>query len=250
MMTSAEMKFVVPKGWGVNEEVMSDGSSVFTIKPDDTTFHQRKGIFKLVPASQLSLDDDWMKHQPMTKQEENFRDMVETAIKSGLKDFWRPVCDPSFDDNGHICFELGKRPAVGKSYNWWEKNTKDFCPERGSRLGTKSEYVAFLAVLIKELVAAGKSSEWAWNSVCYDSEELGHYCNSTNSKHVLEDAGSREICGFFDLANTYKILAEDEENGYFWLAGGCYDFNSHYHALTALYHDKNRIQLIEHQYHK
>ena len=55
------------------------------------------GIFKLVPASQLSLEDRWMKYQPKTNAERHFKELVETAIKKGLKDFWRPVCDPSFN---------------------------------------------------------------------------------------------------------------------------------------------------------
>lgn len=238
MMTSAEMKFVVPKGWVVNEKVMPDGSRVFTAKPDDTTCHQRKGIFKLVPASQLSLEDGWMKHQPKTEAERNFKELVETAIKRGLKDFWRPVCDPSFDDNGRICYEPGKMPAVGENYNWWAKTAKEFKPEKESRLGTKTEYIAFLAVLIKELVNSGKSVKWAWNAVCNNSKELGHYWNSENAKHAFEDTGSREICGWCDLANSFKILAEDEKAGGFWLAGGNYYYFSYDYPLAASSHNR------------
>ena len=102
-------------------------------------------------------------------------------------------------------------------------------PESGSRIGTKSEYIAFLATLIKELVASGKSLEWAWNAVCNDSKELGNYWIYKDGKHYIEieTAGSREICGWYDLANTRKILAKDEEvDGFeYWLAGG--DYRSH-----------------------
>ena len=241
-MTSTEMKFVVPSGWVVKEEVMLDGSRVFTVKPvttttEEDTCHQREGIFKKVPVSKLRLDDSFMKHQPTTKAEQEFKEMVETVIKGGLKDFWRPVMDPSFDDNGRICYEPSKMPAVCKNYNWWAKNAKKFKPEWGSRLGTKTEYIAFLAVLIKELVAFGKSIAWAWNAVCNDSMELGHYWNSKNAtQDAFEDTGSREICGFFDLANTAKILAEDEEDGGFWLASGCCNELSSESPLADLYH--------------
>lgn len=203
--------------------------------------HERKGLFKLVPASKLSLGDDFLKYQPKTEREQKLKELVETAIKRGLKDFWRPVCDPSFDYKGCICYEPGNMPAVGKSYNWWAKTAKEFKPEQGSRLGTKSEYIAFLAVLIKELVASGKSIEWAWNAVCNDSKEMGHYNNSKDAKHRLELTGNREICGFFDLANIYKLLAEDKEDEYggYWVASGCYYdyYDSHDYPLATLAHD-------------
>ena len=238
-MCNNELKIMVPKGWVVNEEVMSDGSRVFTVKldtatADDTACNQREGIFKLVPASKLRLDDSFMNHSPKTSREKIFKDMVEIAIKNGLKDFWRPIMDPSFDADGGICYQAGNKPAVGKSYNWWKKTAKNFCPERKSRLGTKAEYVAFLAVLIKELVASsGKSVEWAWNAVCNDSRELGHYWNSKDGKNVFETTGCREICGFFDLANICKMVAIDEVN--FCRASGKYDDNGYYFPLSDLW---------------
>ena len=244
-MNNNELKIMVPNGWVVSEEVMSAGSRMLVIKPDtatadDTAFNKWEGIFKKVHASELRLDDAFMKHQPKTEAEKRFKERVQKVIKAGLRDFWRPVCDPSFDGNGGICFEPGKKPAVGKSYNWWAKAAKEFKPEQGSRLGTKNEYIAFLAVLIKELVNSGKSVEWAWNAVCNDSKELGHYWNSKNAKHAFENTGSREICGFFDLANTYKILAEDEEAGGFWLASGNYVSNDNLSPLADLFHDDGR----------
>ena len=239
MKTSAEFEIKVSGGRITKAQVMPDGSckvmvELVTTTTEDTTCHQLESIFKRVPASELRLDDAFMKYQPKTNAERNFKELVETAIKNGLKDFWRPVYDPSFDDNGRIYYEPGKMPAVGKSYNWWEKNAKAFCPERGSRLGTKSEYVAFLAVLIKDLVASGWKVSDAWNAVCCDSKELGHYRNSKDAKHAFETTGSRDICGWYDLANSYKILAEDEEAGGFWLAGGCYYYYSDYVPLAVL----------------
>ena len=193
-----------------------------TVGFENKEFFIREDVFVKVPVSELSLDDEFLKHRPKTKKEQEFKAWVKKAIKKGVKDFYRPKYDPHFDDDGHICYGPGKMPAVGKSYNWWEENAKNFWPERGSRLGTKTEYIAFLAVLIKELVDSGKSVEWAWNAVCNDSNEFGHYWHSKNAKHAFEDTGSREICGFYDLANTCKFLAEHKGNDYFWLASGAY----------------------------
>ena len=172
----------------------------------------------LVEASKLSLKDLFMRHKPKTEEEKEFKETLTEVIKNGIEDFYRPAMDPSFADK--VCTKIhyiaGERPAVGKSYNWWEETVKDsdFC------LGTKAQYVAFLGVLIKMLVAKGWTCCEAWDAVCNDSKKLGHYRDSDDAKHHFEDTGSREICGFFDLANTYKILAKDEETGDFWWAGG------------------------------
>ena len=96
-----------------------------------------------------------------------------------------------------------------------------------SRLGSRMEYVAFLGVLIKILVAEGWDVETAWDAVCNDSSKLGHYATSEDAKNQLEPTGSRKIGEFYDLANTYKILAMDDEEiderKGFWLAGGAYN---------------------------
>ena len=197
------------------------------------------GQVLLVEASTLSLDDKFMKYKPQTKQEKAFKKLISKAIKSELKDFYRPVCDPSFnDDMTGICYEFGKKPAVGKSYNWWANTAKEFM--QNSRLGTRYEYVAFLGLLIKKLVESGWSISTSWRAVCTDSIELGNYLNSDYEKFSLEDTGSREVYGFYDLANTLKILAEDKKAGSFWVAGGCYGCNSYYSPLARLRHDDRR----------
>jgi hypothetical protein len=96
--------------------------------------------FVLVPASTLSLTDKFMVlHTPYDEREKVFKELLTDVIKSGVSDFYRPKLDPSLDANDKICYQTGLKPAVGKSYNWWKKNAKEFCPERKSRLGTKSE---------------------------------------------------------------------------------------------------------------
>lgn len=193
---------------------------------DDTTF-------VLIEASKLSLKDKFLKYEPQTHNQEEFKKDLTSAIKSGLLDFYRPIYDPSIDENGNIVFVAGKKPAVGHSYNWWVEAAKKYVSDHKIRLGTKNEYVAFLGVLIKKLVIGGWSIADAWEAVCDDSRMLGHYLNSQNSKRNFEKTGSREICGFFDLANTFKILAWDDEAGGFWLASG----NS--------YGDSNRYPLAD-----
>ena len=216
----------------VNQELSED---VGVMEQADTFEKPCDDVFVLVEASKLSLSDRFMKHSPKNEREKKFKELLKKVIKKGINDFYRMKYDPSFNGDGTgVTFEAGNKPAVGKSYNWWKKVAKEFMPEQNSRLGTKSEYVAFLGVLIKKLVEGEKwSVAKAWDAVCNNSKELGHYWDSEDAKHELEETGMREICGFFDLVNTCKILAEDEDD--FWLAGGDYVSDSGIIPLADLY---------------
>ncbi len=228
MKTTAEMKIEVSNARISNAIIMPDGSCKLKLEVEMATQEQNDNENAnddciLVEASKLSLKDIFMSHKPKTGAEKKFKAILTEVIKTGIEDFYRPAMDPSFaeKEKTKIHYVAGERPAVGKSYNWWEETIKDskWC------FGTKAQYVAFLGILIKMLVAKGWTCCEAWDAVCNNSKNLGHYRNSDNAKHQFEDTGSREICGFFDLANTYKILAEDEAAGGFWLASGNYNNN-------------------------
>lgn len=183
----------------------------------------RSVLCKQIPASSLTVEDTFLQKEPSTTMQKRFKKELLIAINSGIQDFFRPVMDPSavYD---RLQYEAGNLPAIGYSYNWWKKKSKTFMPEHGSRLGTKSEYIAFLGCLMKELHAKGMSLEKVWHIVCDDSRELGHYRNSVNHRFAYEPTGSRSVCEFYDLANTAKILTEDfsKKTGTFWYAGGVY----------------------------
>lgn len=246
MKTTAEIEIEVSKGRITEAYVMPDGKcklviEVAALKDTCTVSTYLSDAFVKVEASKLSFEDEFMRHQPKTKAEQRLMEMIKDVIKRGPKDFWRPKYDPSFNKAGTgICYQLDMEPAVGKSYNWWEKVAQKFNSECKSRLGTKSEYIAFLAVLIKKLVKNDWAVENAWHAVCNDSKKLGHYWNSENAIKAFEPTGYRPIYGFFDLANTYKILAEDEESGGFWLASGNYDCGSNGSPLADLSHHDDR----------
>ena len=254
--TTTELEIKISGGRITNAKVLDNGICKLTIETaaqkeptievvvqEKTVVEKLQDTFVLVEASKLSLDDEFMKYKPKTEGEEKFKKDLTEAIKKGVKDFWAPRCDPSFNEDGTgICYVEGKRPAVGKSYNWWEKAAKEFCPERQSHLGIKSERVAFLGWYIKKLIKSGWRMEDAWYAVCNDSKKLGHYWNSENAKHAFEKTGSREVCGFCDLANTYKILAKDERAGGFWLAGGGDCIDSDFFPLAVLVRVRNFSQ--------
>lgn len=175
----------------------------------------------LVEASQLSLKDEFMQHKPKTPQEKKLKESLTEVIVNGVKDFYTSYTDPSFvdDKKTRVTIGVGRKPAVGKSYNWWKEYLKDtvWC------IGTKEQYIAFLGVLIKKLVT---NNGWrvgkAWNAVCNDSRELGIYFDSKDVNYSEEYAktGTGEICGFTDLANTRKFFAEDTGGYYYWTTAG------------------------------
>ena len=183
-------------------------------------------MFPIVEASKLSLDDEFLKYEPETYHQEWLKETLMVGIKTGLKDFRRPAMDPSFKDD-KIVYEASLMPAVGKSCNWWHENAKKFMPVRNSRLGTEIQYAAFLGVLIKYLInEMGYTVSEAWEAVGEDSKELGHYWNSENAKHDYEATGRRPIGLFFDLANTHKILGDDDGSVCWFAGGNCKNYSS------------------------
>ena len=192
----------------------------------------------LIEAEKLSVDDKFMKHRPRTVKEKDTKQLILEAINSKVKNFYRPIMDPTLC-YGEIEFIAGKKPAVGKSYNYWSEAVKRYIPTLNTRLGTRLEYGAFLGVLIKELVKMGMTVKGAWNVVCNDSKKLGHYHNSKNGQYALEPTCSRCVCGFYDLGNTYKILAKDTDDDDFYLAGGSYQGPGFYHTIATLRKDSS-----------
>ena len=191
-------------------------------------------VFVLCKASKLSLNDKFMKYEPRTKNEKEFKELLEKAIKNGVRDFYRPKFDPSIDEQGKIFYGKGNTPVVGKTYAWWKEKADNFWPKRKSRIGRHDEYIAFLGTVIKKLLKVGWGIEDAWNAVCNDSAVLGHYWNSPNNKcRCIEPTGSREVAGFFDLANTHKILSNGK-GGIYTAGGSAYD-DGDYTPLASLW---------------
>jgi len=189
----------------------------------------------LVEAEKLSEADSFMKHKPRNAAEKTIKKLIAKAIAAGVKNFYKPKCDPSFNEDG-ICFVPNRKPALGKSYDWWEKAAKEYNPKRNSRIGTQLEYASFLGVLIKQMMEDGCAIDVAWDIICSNSCEMGHYKDSENAQKAFELTGSREVFGFCDLANTYKMLAADKHLGGFWLSCGDYNCSGSSNPLSFFYH--------------
>ena len=139
-----------------------------------------------------------------------------------------------------MVFRKWNKPAVGCSFNTWKQLAEEMPAVEGKKWQICSEYqyYAFLTWLINQLVATGQSIKGAIEAVVLDSKELGHYRNAKNAlKDDFETTGSREVCGVYDLVNTYKLFAcSNEEIGGFWVAGGGYSNDSFNYPLADLLH--------------
>jgi len=87
--------------------------------------------------------------------------------------------------------------------------------------------------LLKNLVESGWEVATAWNAVCNSSRKLGHYWDSEDALHGIAPTGFMEVCGYSDLANVHKLLAEDKEAGGVWYASGTYNLFG-YNAPIAI----------------
>jgi len=236
MRTFKEKVITDVDGSIISAEILKDGCCRLTIAIDDGNSDD-----VLIKASELSLNDRFMLYGPTINVGKKglLKRYLKDVIEKGIKDFYRPRIDPSFTTDGNgLCYIPGNQPAFGKPYAWWVEKAKELNPERRSRLGTQSEYVAFLGVLIKTLVdCKGWKIDDAWNAVCNDSVRLGHYWDSKNAKCDDEPTGSRCICGFCDLANREKILAPSDGKEGFYTASGFWKWMGDGKTLsTHFYH--------------
>ena len=197
-----------------------------------------KKEFKLVEASKLRVNDDFMLLEPKTKKGKLLKTQIQKAIESGLNDFLKPVYDPSFvnfdpdykkDDN--LTFEPKKEPILRRTFEWWEEVAKSV----GGHIATRTEYNAFLGVLIKALFEK-KNSEIVWDLVANNKEWLGTFIpgGTSNSFKKVYQTGTTKVCGFDDLANTYKLLKEDDPTGGFLIASGVFTGKKTNYSLSDM----------------
>ncbi len=208
---------------------------------------EEEGEYNLISQNELECRIDpntfageWLDHEPTSRrQKETLMLYKEAKAKGRLHAFTCMRVDPSIPD-GKLVYQKGLPPATGYSQRKWVKILKEYCPSRNSRQMTRTEFACRNLFLIQKLYESGKYTvDEAWQAVCDDSRRIGHYRNSFGYIGNFEPTGSREVCGFYDLANTWKLLAEDpwEEAGGFWAAGGSYYNFSNIYPVGDLGHN-------------
>lgn len=139
--------------------------------------------------------------------------------KCRLHVFTCMTIDPSIKD-GKLVYKKGL-PIIAKfPYKQWEKMMKDYNPSRNSRAMTRTEFACRNLFIIQRLVESGYEIAEAWKAVCDDSKMIGHYYNfnfgCNDHQNDYEPTGSSEVCGFCDLGNAWKFIAEDPWEEYPW----------------------------------
>ena len=236
-MRTLEMKIAIPevKGGRCVSTEMKDGYILakFEIE-EETEKNETSSIFESELECKIDPNifaGEWLNHQPTTRRQKETLNLYLDAKANGrLHTFTCMTIDPSVKD-GKLVYQKGLPIETGFSQNQWAKMLKDYNPSRNSRQMTRTEFACRNLFLIQKLVKSGYEIEEAWKAVCDDSRKIGHYRNSDNPKHGFEPTGSREVCGFCDLGNAWKFIAEDpwDVSGGFWAAGGdCNDGSDHY----------------------
>jgi len=204
--------------------VEEDVSETAVNEPKVFSESEIEEIFVLVEASKLNLTDDFMKYRPKNIKEWKFKMALKSVIRKGIPDFWcmrmNPFLVPGvrrpIDFNG---IDFKKEPVPLDEMiettcaNWWHI-ARELCPKRKSRLGTKSQYIAFLGVLIKRLVEDGRDVDEAWDVVCNDSTKL-----------VFGEKLKLNNRDFYGITETFKIITSNNRSK-FLLAGGYFKTQS------------------------
>lgn len=194
-------------------------------------------MFPIVDIESVSLGDSFMQYEPITNRGNRIKKSIIEAKRIGMKNFRIPAMDPSLDDDGEtIIYCAGRKPATGKSPNWWYENAPRFMPNKNSRMRDELEHDVVLGVMqIKYLVEEkGYKVAEAWMAVCVDSKDLGHYLNSENPRYQYERTGSRQIGKCFDLGNICKIVKKRDASGFMIFGGKFTNFGSDYPLAFAV----------------
>ncbi len=204
-------------------EIMQDGSCklVFDVEPIEKKVAKVKDehLFRLIDSSKINFEEYFWNYEPRSYYSKAFKDYLLKAVDEGVKAFYCPICAPSVE-NDNIVFKVGEKVAVGYSIEWWREAAKKYKPEKNSRIGNRDEYIIFMAFLINLLIENGWTVEDAWSGVCNDSRNMGNFLTRSPS---IENAGSCEMVGFYDLGNVRKVTFSEKGSDYFcWIAGGSY----------------------------
>ena len=180
-----------------------------------------ESYFPIVKASELSLKDEFLQYEPETERQKVFMERLIQVIKSGISDFRAQKIAPSFDEKGNITYKYGNAVATKQSPKWWYDKAKEFMPEKNSKLGTTDERIAFLGILLKELISGEKklAVDEAWKAICDDNTI---FMDCIDTENGIVTTGNCEMGEWCDLIIACTITVEQEEELNFSLVGGSY----------------------------
>lgn len=173
-----------------------------------------------------------LNYTPNDQREYMFLEDLKSAINACVPNFKVPAYAPSFAtrDKKQVQFVSGEFPAVGKSY----RENLVIAKESKLQIGTIYHYTLYLATIALRLMQQlGYPLKDAIKAVCVDSRDVGNYSNSYSSLLKIEKTGSRMIVGFYDLANTYRIVSKNYNANSYYIVGGDYQSLSYMNPLAT-----------------
>ena len=153
-----------------------------------------------------------------TEKQKEFKEKVLKALANKPKEGyrWLPVFEPSYDEYWRLQFVTDEKPYVKLNSSQWKKILREYSPENGSGMSSKTTYFLLLLRWLKDGIAT-------LEQLADNSAGIGNYWDSENGKHFFERAGERKFGGLYGLVgNTYKIVEDsDSDSGYSFLSGNC-----------------------------
>lgn len=237
----SEVKFEVSNGRTVEARILPDGGCKLFVEFTNYEFpfgdysSKREITFEdFIPikVSEFDPNDKLLLLPPFRKR------LRKAVLEGSLDDFYVQPQDASIGANGNIAFYKDGEPATGISYTEWEEQAKEFDKEHNSGLSTRLQYDARNFALLKKLVENGWNPLSAWYALTHNSSRLVDKCGYAeikDSSEKIKRTGSKIICGFADLGNTYKILAKEEGKDNFWIAGTSYMSSPRFEPIAKMY---------------
>lgn len=87
------------------------------VKIEVSTTHTSESIVRVIPASKLSLSDEFLKYIPQTEREQFFKEQIMQVISGGVCDFYYPMMAPCFEIPFYAVL-IKELVASGKPIDW------------------------------------------------------------------------------------------------------------------------------------
>ncbi len=207
--------------------------------PEKKIYIPQSKLERRINPFDFPTEADWMQYEPRTDNQKKIKDLfLDARAKDRLHSFTCMAIAPSLDSiTGELIYQPGLPSAVEHSNNFWQKIFRSYDPNRNSRQMAQTEYVCKCLFIIWKLV---EERYWdyreAWYMVCDYSNNYGKHSRKLGyfgkTKLGFEPTGKGEICGFFDMFSTGRMIAEDAWNK----DGGFWYVESRSESLTEMKH--------------
>lgn len=170
---------------------------------------KKKYFFKMGKEAREEVGK-WIKDKKgKSINQDTFLRVVKEALNSIKYDYEIATIEPSETENGDIYYQKGTKVLKKLSCCEWDKLSKEYAPEYGSRLATLHELFLWYAYRVAK-------GHFSMKEVCDETVYSLAYRIPT-----LYKSGEDVVGGFADgIGGTYKIVKESKNS--FILCGGVF----------------------------